>query len=150
MTNAGAVGAIGGHPKGWRGGGAPSVRCHGAWGVGKIMCSPEPETRGRSGSDHKLGNKNGFDSDGETGEPTAGAKENFQTQRPLSAIFLPRWFYWRVRGWIHSPKGRVSYQIWQGAGISPRPAHSQNEVELANKDIQIQRHLWWNQIWMNK
>lgn len=45
------------------------------------MCSPQPETRGRSGSDHKLGNKSGFDSDGETGEQTAGAKEHFQTQQ---------------------------------------------------------------------
>ncbi|TWW55095.1 Glutamate receptor 3 [Takifugu flavidus] len=54
------------------------------------MCSPQLGTRGRIGSDHKPGNKSGFDSDGETGERTAGAKERFQTRRPVPAIFLPR------------------------------------------------------------
>lgn len=91
MANAGAVGAIGGHPKGWRGGGAPLL--DGTELEVQIRPCVLLSRRGRSGSDHKLGNKSSFDSDGETGEQTAGAKEQFQTQRTLPAIFLPRWFY---------------------------------------------------------
>lgn len=57
------------------------------------MCSPQLGTRGRIGSDHKLGNKSRFDSGGETGEQTAGAKGRLQTQRPVPAIFPPPRFY---------------------------------------------------------
>lgn len=139
MANAGAVGAIGGHPKGWRGGGAPlldgtelEVQIRPC-----VLLSRKPEA--------EVGQTTNW----ETRAVLIAMVKQESRQLVLKSSFRPS--VRCLQSFCHGgstegsedeftcPKAKSVTRCGRELAVL-RLAHSQNKLELAKKDIQIQRY----------
>lgn len=139
MTNAGAVGAIGGHPTGWRGGEAPLL--DGA----ELEVQPRPCVLLSRKPEAEVGQTTNW----ETRAVLIAMVKQESRQLVLKSIFRPSV---RCRqSFCHGGSTEGSEDEFTRPNADSvtrfgrelavlRPAHSQNKVELVNKDIQIQRY----------
>lgn len=137
MTNAGAVGAIGGHPKGWMGGGVPLLD-----GM-ELEVQPRPCVLLRRKPEAEVGQTKNW----ETRAVLIAMVKQESRQLVLKSIF--RLSVRCRQSFCHSgstegsedeftlPNGRVIYQIWQGAGSSKTSSFTEQVgiSERQHKDI---------------